>query len=109
MTVACIIPVTICILLRRQVTVGYWWAMTQPGRRVRALRTVDRSIERNSGAKARALQHVLKKSRREMTCVSMSDTDTLLEFGLRSEECVNGTREAEGIICRVVNDVDERT
>jgi len=44
-----------------------------------------------------------------MACVSMSDTDVLLVFGLRGEESVNGTREAEGIICRVVNDVDART
>jgi hypothetical protein len=29
--------------------------------------------------------------------VSMWDTDTLLVLGLRSAECVNGTREAEGI------------
>ena len=37
------------------------------------------------------------------------DTDTLLVLDLRGAGCVNGTREAEGIICRVVNDVDERT
>jgi hypothetical protein len=41
--------------------------------------------------------------------VSKWDTDTLLVLGLRSAGCVNGTREAEGIICKVVNDVDERT
>jgi hypothetical protein len=44
-----------------------------------------------------------------MSPVSMWDTDTLLVLGLRSAGCVNGTREAEGIICKVVNDVDERT
>jgi len=44
-----------------------------------------------------------------MPPVSMWDTDTILVLDLRGAGCVNGTREAEGIICRVVNDVDERT
>jgi hypothetical protein len=50
-----------------------------------------------------------KIGRRVRSPVSMWDTDTLLVLGLRGAGCVNGTREAEGIICRVVNDVDERT
>jgi hypothetical protein len=43
--------------------------------------------------------------------MSMSDTDALLLLvsGLRGVGCANVTREADGIICKVVNDVDERT
>ena len=40
---------------------------------------------------------------------SMLDTDTLVILGLSGAGCVNGTREAEGMICKVANDLDERT
>jgi hypothetical protein len=97
------VAITICILLRRQVTVGYWWAMIQLGRRVRALRELltDRL---NATLEPKHVPYDMssKRSRQETACVPMSDTDTLLVSGLRGEECVNGTREAEGIICGAV-------
>lgn len=37
------------------------------------------------------------------------DTDTLVVLGLSGAGRVNGTREAEGMICKVANDLDERT
>ena len=39
---------------------------------------------------------------------SMSDTDTMLVIGLSDAGDPKGTREAEGIRCRVSKDVDDR-
>jgi hypothetical protein len=36
----------------------------------------------------------------------MSDSDTLLALCFSDAGCANGTREAEGMKCKVVNDAD---
>jgi hypothetical protein len=63
----------------------------------------------DANARRRCESENIGCARDVVSSTSMSDSDTLLALCLSDVGCANGTREAEGMKCKVVNNADERT